>query len=128
VKGPNVTPQGKNEETFRTFEDLEVYKKAGDFRKRMYGVARKLPDFEKYELGRQIRRASVSLTNNIAEGQGRYHYLEEIKFELQARESALSIAYRCCGSEETGKGSPMPHKRLHSLSPQPQIRSLTHHS
>ena len=91
MKGPNVTPQRKNEETFRTFEDLEVYKKARDFRKRMYGVARKLPDFEKYELGRQIRRASVSLTNNIAEGHGRYHYLEEIKFELQARGSLAEL-------------------------------------
>jgi four helix bundle protein len=76
---------------FRTFEDLEVYKKAREFRKRMYGVARRLPDFEKYELGRQIRRASVSLTNNIAEGHGRYHYLEEIKFELQARGSLAEL-------------------------------------
>jgi four helix bundle protein len=76
---------------FRTFEDLEVYKKAREFRKQMYAVARKLPDFEKYELGRQIRRASVSLTNNIAEGHGRYHYLEEIKFELQARGSLAEL-------------------------------------
>jgi four helix bundle protein len=85
LKGQNATLKGENEETFRTFEDLEVYKKAREFRKRMYAVARRLPDFKKYELGRQIRRASVSLTNNIAEGHGRYHYLEEIKFELQAR-------------------------------------------
>jgi four helix bundle protein len=79
------------QETFRTFEDLEVYKKARQFRKRMYGVARKLPAFEKYELGSQIRRASVSLTNNIAEGHGRYHYLEQIKFQLQARGSLEEI-------------------------------------
>ena len=77
--------------TFRTFEDLEVYKKAREFRKRMYAVARKLPDFEKYELGRQIRRASVSVTNNIAEGHGRYHYLEEIKFQLQSRGSLAEL-------------------------------------
>jgi four helix bundle protein len=77
--------------TFRTFEDLEVYKKAREFRKRMYAVARKLPDFEKYELGRQIRRASVSVTNNVAEGHGRYHYLEEIKFQLQARGSLAKL-------------------------------------
>ena len=83
--------RGENEETFRTFEDLEVYKKAREFRKRMYAVARGLPDLEKYELGRQIRRASVSLTNNIAEGHGRYHYLDEIKFELQARGSLAEL-------------------------------------
>ena len=76
---------------FRTFEDLDVYKKAREFRKRMYAVARKLPDFEKYELGRQIRRAAVSLTNNIAEGHGRYHYLDEIKFQLQSRGSLAEL-------------------------------------
>ena len=76
---------------FRTFEDLDVYKKAREFRKRMYAAARKLPDFEKYELGRQIRRASVSLTNNIAEGHGRYHYLDEIKFQLQSRGSLAEL-------------------------------------
>jgi len=77
--------------TFRTFEDLDVYKKAREFRKRMYAAARKLPDFEKYELGRQIRRATVSLTNNIAEGHGRYHYLDEIKFQLQSRGSLAEL-------------------------------------
>ena len=53
----------------------------------MYAVSRKLPTFEKYNLGSQIRRASVSLTNNIGEGHGKYHYLEQIKFQLQARGS-----------------------------------------
>ena len=86
-----MQPEGDNGETFRTFEDLEVYKKARGFRKRMYAVARRLPDCEKYELGHQIRRASVSLTNNIAEGHGRYHYLDEIKFELQARGSLAEL-------------------------------------
>ena len=76
---------------FRTFEDLDVYKKAREFRKRMYAVARKLPDSEKYELGRQIHRAAVSLTNNIAEGHGRYHYLDEIKFQLQSRGSLAEL-------------------------------------
>ena len=53
----------------------------------MYQVNRRLPDFEKFGLASQIRRAAVSLTNNIAEGHGRYHYLEQIKFTLQARGS-----------------------------------------
>ena len=81
----------ENEQPFRTFEDLEVYKKARQFRKSMYGVTRKLPDFEKYELSSQIRRASVSLTNNIAEGHGRYHYLEQLKFLFQARGSLQEL-------------------------------------
>src|ERR1041385_2382818 len=66
-----------------TFEDLEVYQVAREFRKTMYGVARRLPDIEKFGLASQIRRAALSLTNNIAEGHGRYHYLDQIRFTLQ---------------------------------------------
>jgi four helix bundle protein len=70
-----------------TFEDLKVYQVARDFRKAMYGVAKELPDIEKFGLVGQIRRAALSLTNNIAEGHGRYHYLDQVKFTLQSRGS-----------------------------------------
>ena len=76
---------------FQTFEDLEVYKAARSFRKEMYALARTLPDFEKYGLCSQIRRAAVSLTNNIAEGHGRYHYADHIRFLLQARGSLQEL-------------------------------------
>jgi four helix bundle protein len=72
---------------YKTFEDLDAYKAAREFRKKMYGVARRLPDFEKFVLADQIRRAALSLTNNIAEGHGRFHFLDQIKFMLQARGS-----------------------------------------
>jgi four helix bundle protein len=72
---------------FQTFEDLEVYQAAREFRKTMYDVTRRLPDFEKYELTSQIRRAAVSLTNNIAEGHGRFHYPDQIRFVLHSRGS-----------------------------------------
>jgi four helix bundle protein len=72
---------------YQTFEDLEVYQVAREFRKAMYRVGRRLPDIEKFALASQIRRAAVSLTNNIAEGHGRFHFLEQIKFTLQARGS-----------------------------------------
>jgi len=70
-----------------TFEDLEVYQVAREFRKTMYRVAKRLPDIEKFGLASQTRRAAVSLTNNIAEGHGRFHYLDQIKFTLQSRGS-----------------------------------------
>ena len=76
---------------FQTFEDLQVYKEAREFRKAMYAVNRRLPDFEKYELGSQIRRASVSLTNNMAEGHGRYHYPDQIRFFLHSRGSVEEL-------------------------------------
>ena len=72
---------------YQTFEDLEVYQVAREFRKAMYSVARRLPQEEEFGLTSQIRRAAVSLTNNIAEGQGRFHFLDQIKFMLQSRGS-----------------------------------------
>ena len=65
---------------------MEVYK-AREFRKAMYTLSRRLPDLEKYEPGRQIRRATVSLTNNMAEGHGRFHYPDQIRFFLHSRGS-----------------------------------------
>src|SRR5213595_3342621 len=83
----NVTKAEASPEKFQTFEDLEVYKAAREFRKAMYVVTRRLHDFEKYDLACQIRRASVSLTNNMAEGHGRYHYPDQIRFILHSRGS-----------------------------------------
>jgi len=74
-----------------TFEDLEVYQVAREFRKAMYGVVRRLSDIEKFALANQIRRAAVSLTNNIAEAHGRYHYLDQIKFLRQSRGSLQEL-------------------------------------
>jgi four helix bundle protein len=70
---------------YQTFEDLELYQVACEFRKAMYRVGRRLTEIEKFALASQIRRAAVSLTNNIAKGHGRFHFLEQIKFMLQAR-------------------------------------------
>ena len=68
----------------------------------MYRVARRLPDMEKFGLASQIRRAAVSLTNNIAEGHGRYHYLDQIKFTLQSRGSLEELIddLNVCADEE----------------------------
>ena len=76
---------------FRTFEDLEVYQVAREFRKKMYAVTRLLPNFEKFELASQIRRAAVSLTNNIAEGHGRYHFADQVRFFLGSRGSLQEL-------------------------------------
>ena len=85
-QAPPAAP-AEGREKYRTFEDLDAYQAAREFRKEMYAVTRQLPGFEKFELGSQIHRAAVSLTTNIAEGHGRYHYLEQIKFCLNARGS-----------------------------------------
>src|SRR5436189_4490571 len=79
------------QDKFRTFEDLEIYKAAPEFRKKMYGVMRRLPDSEKFELAGQIRRAAVSLTNNMAEGHGRYHFADQVRFFLGSRGSLQEL-------------------------------------
>jgi four helix bundle protein len=85
-----------------TFEDLKAYQVAREFRKAMYRVAQRLPDMEKFGLASQIRRAAVSLTNNIAEGHGRCHYLDQIKFTLQSRCSLEELIddLNVCADEE----------------------------
>ena len=77
--------------TITSFEDLELYKVAREFRKAIYQLIRKLPDEEKFNLTSQMRRAATSLTNNIAEGNGRYHYQESIQFCRQARGSLAEL-------------------------------------
>ena len=76
---------------YKTFEDLEVYKAAREFRKKIYRLAKELPEYEKYNLAGQMRRAAVSLTNCIAEGHGRFHYQENIQFLRQSRGSLQEL-------------------------------------
>jgi four helix bundle protein len=69
----------------RNFKDLDVCQVARDLRTEMYKVARSLPDFEKFALATQIRRAACSVTANLAEGFGRFSYQENAQFCRQAR-------------------------------------------
>jgi len=68
-------------------DDFELYRVAPEFRKRAYQVAKHLPPEEKYCLNPQMRRAVLSITNNIAEGHGRWHYQENLRFCRVARGS-----------------------------------------
>ena len=53
------------------FEKLEVWKKAIDFADLVYSFTRHFPDNERFGLTSQMRRASVSIASNIAEGSSR---------------------------------------------------------
>ena len=69
------------------FEALEVWKEARVFRKMIIKLCKEIPAEEKYRLIDQIKRSSRSVTANIAEGYGRFHYLDNIKFCRDARGS-----------------------------------------
>jgi len=62
------------------FEDLEIYQRARSLRKKFYNLARRLPEEEKFLLRPQIFDAARSLTNNIAEGRGRFYYQSQVRF------------------------------------------------
>ena len=50
------------------FQKLEVYKKAMDFVEKVFDVTEKFPQALQYLLGDQLRRAALSMCNNLAEG------------------------------------------------------------
>lgn len=59
---------------------MEVWKKGRDVRLFIQAVVKKFPAEEKFALTLQIRKSSRSITNNIAEGYGRFFYQENIQF------------------------------------------------
>ena len=64
----------------RRFEDLSVWQLARNYRHAIYQITSKFPQQENYQLNAQIRDAAISITANIAEGYGRFHFKENIQF------------------------------------------------
>lgn len=62
------------------FRNLEVWKKVSALVKTVYIFSSKLPNDEKYGLQSQLKRASVCVPSNIAEGRGRNGNKELIQF------------------------------------------------
>jgi len=75
----------------KSFEDLDVWNKARDLVLKIYGVASDFPKEEVYGIISQMKRAVLSIPANIAEGFGRYHYLDKAKFYLNARGSLFEL-------------------------------------
>jgi len=73
------------------FEDLEVYKKAREFRKRIWKLTSLLPSTEKHILIPQMKRAALSVTNNIAEGHGSWNYRHNISYLRRSRGSVNEL-------------------------------------
>jgi four helix bundle protein len=57
--------------TIRSHKDLNVWQRSVDFTVNMYSITTDFPREEIYGLSAQMRRASVSIASNIAEGFGR---------------------------------------------------------
>lgn len=78
-------------ESLRSFEELEVWKKCRELRLEVSRLVKTFPSDEKYKLIDQMIRCSRSVTNNIAEGYGRYHYQENIQFCRHSRGSLFEL-------------------------------------
>jgi four helix bundle protein len=68
---------------------LKIWQSAKELTNEIHQMSLNLPDFELYEVGRQIRRSSKSIRSNIVEGYGRRRYKADfIRFLIYAHSSA----------------------------------------
>ena len=67
--------------------DLNVYKKSLDFSNQIWLLCKQFKYFDQRTLGIQLIRSADSISANIAEGYGRFHYKENTHFCYYARVS-----------------------------------------
>jgi len=83
------------------FEELEVWKECRNLRKQISIISKTFPSEEKYRIIDQLIRAGRSVTANIAEGHGRFHFQENIQFCRQARGSLTeTLDHMICAFDE----------------------------
>jgi len=72
----------------KSYKDLEIYKLSYDLAVKVHRMSLKLPQYEIYEEGSQVRKSSKGVTSCIAEGYGRKKYKAEfVKFFVYAHAS-----------------------------------------
>jgi four helix bundle protein len=81
----------QNKSVIKDFYDLDAWKEAQKLTVLSYKVTKDFPKDERFGIIDQIRRAASSVTANIAEGFGRYHYADKIRFYYQSRGSVKEV-------------------------------------
>jgi four helix bundle protein len=84
------------------FKDLEIWKKSRLFCSEIYTVTANFPDSEKFGITNQLRRASVSIPSNIAEGSSRNSNKDFSRFLEIAIGSAYEIETQLLISTDLG--------------------------
>lgn len=75
--------------TYTSFKDMMVWQKAMDLSQSVFFLTKRLPRAEDYGLTSQIRRAALSISNNIAEGFGRNTKNDKKYFYILSRGSSF---------------------------------------
>lgn len=84
-------------------DKLDVWLRAKDFAVTVYKeVVPHLPADEKWNLTSQIKRAAQSIPANIAEGHGRYHFLDNVRFCYIARGSLTEVQSHMALAKDLG--------------------------
>jgi four helix bundle protein len=78
--------------TFKSFEEIDAWKKARELTRRVYGVTASGAFSRDFPLRDQIRRACVSVMSNVAEGHGRGGRKEFLQFLSMALGSANEVS------------------------------------
>ena len=84
------------------YRDLSVWKLARELVLRIYQQTAGFPDSERYGLTVQLRRASISVISNIAEGSGRQGDREHVRFLKIARGSVCEVESQLLVSHDLG--------------------------
>ncbi len=84
------------------YRKLVAYQKAKEVVKHTYKLLKKFPSEERYAMCDQLRRASVSITSNIAEGVNRYSVKDKAHFVEMAFGSLMEVSSQFEISEELG--------------------------
>lgn len=84
------------------FQGLEVYQEARRFRQRVFKLTKLLPQEEKYAIVPQMRRAALSVTNNIAEGHGCRSYRHTVSYLYRSRGSMNELLDDIGACEDEG--------------------------
>ncbi len=83
-----------------SFERLNVWKESIELVRCIYSTTAKFPKVEKFGLCNQIRRASISISSNLAEGSSRIAKKDQARFTVMAYSSALEVLNHLIISKE----------------------------
>lgn len=85
-----------------SYRKLIAYQKAKEVVKRTYKLLKKFPSEERYAMCDQLRRSSVSITSNIAEGINRFSAKDKVHFIEIAFGSLMEVSSQMEIAEELG--------------------------